>query len=111
MTKKNLYQKIKAAFFVFHPEKIIIFGSWAREDNDLYSDIDVIVVLKSNKRFLDRLADLYEKWPLDKSADILAYTPEEFSQMLADENPFLVNALKEGIIIYERSKKRGKTMV
>lgn len=103
MEKSELYQRIKSAYLKCHPEKIIVFGSWARGEEDAYSDIDLIIILKSNKRFLDRLTDLYEIWPLDRSVDILAYTPEEFNNMLADDNPLLTQAVNEGVIIYERS--------
>lgn len=103
MEKNELYQQIKAIFLKCHPEKIVLFGSWARGEEDLYSDIDLIIVLQSNKRFLDRLADLYEMWSLNRSVDILAYTPEEFNEMLADDNSLVTRALKEGVVIYEKS--------
>jgi len=40
---------------------------------------------------MDRLEELYMKWNLPKAADILAYTPDEFREMLKD-NYFAKNA-------------------
>jgi len=86
----------------FKPEKIIMFGSHARDDWDEESDIDIIVVYQTEKKFMDRLEELYMKWNLTKTVDILAYTPDEFKDMMKD-NFFLKQAVKEGIIIYERT--------
>ncbi len=66
------------------------------------SDIDIIVVYQTEKKFMDRLEELYMKWNLPKAVDIIAYTPDEFTDMMKD-NFFLKQAVKEGIIIYERT--------
>jgi predicted nucleotidyltransferase len=86
----------------FNPEKIILFGSYAGDNWDEESDIDIIVVYQTEKKFMDRLEELYMKWNLTKAVDILAYTPDEFKDMMKD-NFFLKQAVKEGIIIYERT--------
>lgn len=98
----NIEQNIISIFAKFHPDKIILFGSYARGDWDDESDIDIIVVYRTEKKFMDRLEDLYVSWNLPRAVDILAYTPEEFEKML-NENFFLQDAVKEGIIIYERT--------
>lgn len=89
------------------PDSIIIFGSYARNDCDQYSDIDLIVVYPTDKKFLDRLEELYLSWDIPKGVDILAYTPEEF-ESLKQENAFIQDACAEGITIYERTRERSK---
>jgi hypothetical protein len=37
--------------------------------------------------------------------DLFVYTPEEFAQMLDDENPFAQIVIKEGTVIYEKPHK------
>jgi len=86
----------------FNPEKIILFGSHATGNWDEESDIDIIVVYRTKKKFLDRLEELYMKWNLPKALDILAYTPDEFAKMMKD-NFFIKRVVKEGILIYERT--------
>ena len=86
----------------FNPEKIILFGSYAGDNWDEESDIDIIVVYRTKKKFMDRLEELYMKWNLPKAVDILAYTPDEFADMMKD-NFFIKQVVKEGIIIYERT--------
>lgn len=100
--KADFKHHIISDFAEFNPEKIILFGSYARGNWDEESDIDIIVVYQTEKKFMDRLEELYMKWNLPKAVDILAYTPDEFTDMMKD-NYFLKQAVKEGIIIYERS--------
>lgn len=102
MNQEEICEKIRSTYQPCHPEKIILFGSWASGKEDPYSDVDLIFVWATKKRFLDRLADLYDMWPLSVGVDILAYTPEEFAKMLEEENYFLKKAMAEGVVIYEK---------
>lgn len=81
-------------------EKIILFGSHARGKADEYSDLDLIIIKKTDKRFVQRLVEV----PLlPVHADVFVYTPEEFKIMEENENPFIINALESAKIIYEKS--------
>ena len=55
---------------------ILLFGSLARGDINRTSDIDMIIVKETEKRFLDRPDEIYSTLVPDR--DILVYTPEEF---------------------------------
>jgi predicted nucleotidyltransferase len=101
MDPKRLKKRIVKIFKAFEPEKIILFGSRARDKQDQSSDIDVIVVYHTSKAFLDRLRELYLAWDIPRAVDILAYTPEEFERM-TQESSFIQDALRHGEILYER---------
>lgn len=101
MDIKDLKKRIIDTFIPFNPEKIILFGSMAREDWDELSDIDLIVVYHTDKPFMDRLKELYLSWDISRAVDILAYTPAEFDRMM-NESFFVQDAVKEGEVIYER---------
>src|SRR5947209_10538830 len=67
----------------FHPEKVILFGSHAHGDARPDSDLDLIVVMKSDKPYLDRtvqVAQLFipRGWPMD----MVVYTPDEWERDL-----------------------------
>lgn len=83
------------------PQKVILFGSFARGDFHQGSDVDLVVIADWSQGFLDRiriLLELNSELPLEP----IGYTPEEFSKMLSQGNRFAQRILEEGIVIYEK---------
>lgn len=76
---------------------VLLFGSLAPGDARDHSDIDLIVVKETEKRFLNRLDEFYDD--AREAMDVLVYTPQEFEEM--KQRPFVKRALKEGKILYE----------
>lgn len=88
----------------YQPEKIILFGSAVSGFTHRWSDVDLVAIKKTNKRFYDRIGEASALIPHSLPVDILVYTPEEFDQM-AQENYFIRNeVLKKGKIIYEQGR-------
>ena len=81
-------------------QKAILFGSLARGEVTPFSDLDLIIVQDTQKRFLDRLEPFYAGLDLRVDADILVYTPQELAE-LKTWNPFIQRALREGKVIYD----------
>lgn len=80
-------------------ERIVLIGSLAGEPVNPFGDIDLVAVMRTNKRFLDRLKEAYARIQPRVAMDILVYTPEEFEE-LRDSSPFLSHALKGGKVLY-----------
>jgi len=81
-------------------KKIILFGSVATGNISFDSDIDLIIIKETNKRFLKRLEEVYAHIEPRTAIDILVYTPKEFEQLLS-ESGFVQEAVKKGTVIYE----------
>ncbi|HHW03583.1 MAG TPA: nucleotidyltransferase domain-containing protein [Thermoanaerobacterales bacterium] len=81
-------------------EKIILFGSYAKNRADLFTDLDIIVVLKSDLPFVERMGFVYQKIVPKVAADILVYTPMEWSIM--KEKSFFKRAIDEGRVLFEK---------
>ena len=99
-TFEDIRTRVIDTYRRFNPQKIILFSSYAQESPDERSDIDLIIVYRTKKRFLDRLKELYEAWSIPKGVDILAYTPREFERMRRT-SAFLSDAVETGRILYE----------
>jgi len=85
----------------------VLFGSYARGTQTRHSDVDVIFVEDTSRRFLDRL-DKYMAalWDLlHVPPEVFVYTPEEFERM--KEGFFVARALAEGTVVYEQGKEQG----
>ena len=80
--------------------KAVVFGSYARNAENRKSDLDLILVQRTDKRFFDRYDDIAENYENLRGVhtDILIYTPEELKRI--SSRPFIRKALKEGITIY-----------
>ena len=63
------------------PQKIILFGSWARGERGPHSDIDLLIIQESSLPRPQRYAPVRRLfWGMELPMDILVYTPEEFAR-------------------------------
>lgn len=81
-------------------EKISIFGSYPRRRSDLFSDLDILILMKTDKPFLERLKEIYSLLALPVDADIFCYTPEEFDRLRS--KGFFKRMMEEEIVVYEK---------
>ncbi len=87
---------------VMHPEKVILFGSQARGEARPESDIDLLVIAKSNQPRYRRSAPLYGALSdILTSMDILVYSPEEVDDWSGVRQAFVTTAIREGKVLYE----------
>lgn len=80
--------------------RVSLFGSYARGRADLFTDLDVLVVMDTDRSFLDRLRMLYPHLAVPVDLDLLCYTPEEFRAL--KERPFLRRILQDEVVLYEK---------
>ena len=80
-------------------ERAILFGSAARGDLHEGSDLDVIVVRRTELPFVERPRELLERLPPGLPVDLLVYTPEEFQRLSSDPRGVVASALAEGVAL------------
>lgn len=93
----------KAIVENFHPEKIILFGSYASGTPTPDSDLDFLVVMESEEPKRQRshqLQLMFQPYPC--AMDILVYTPQEVSKWNGVINHIVTIALKTGRVLYDR---------
>jgi predicted nucleotidyltransferase len=87
----------------YHPQKVILFGSMAKGEIDDWSDIDLVIIKETPKRFLARLKEVALLCRAPVGVDYLVYTPSEFEQMASEGRPFIQEeVLRKGKVLYER---------
>lgn len=87
----------------YSPKKIILFGSLATNHIHEWSDIDLVIIKDTNKRFIDRLHDVHLLAKPRVGVNFIVYTPSEVEKMLEENRYFLVKEiLEKGEIIYEK---------
>ena len=101
--KEALDQILHTLETQYEPEKVILFGSMAAGHVGEWSDIDLVVIKETSLPFYKRLKEVVLLCPVWVGVDYLVYTPDEFAEMTADKNPFIVEEIiNKGKVLYER---------
>ncbi|KKN03598.1 hypothetical protein LCGC14_1106120 [marine sediment metagenome] len=82
--------------------RIYIFGSYVRDDIDVNSDLDLLVVMPSNKAGKEWINLIYNKIEMDVFSDLIIFNSEEIKNQLPT-NSFLENILSSGRLVYEKA--------
>jgi len=99
----NRIRELLAPIFARHKvRKAVLFGSFSRKAQTKRSDLDLVIVKDTAKRFFDRYEEFDAIHGLikDRAVDLLIYTPEELRNI--SHRPFVRRILEEGITIYEQ---------
>ena len=78
------------------------FGSYARGDRGVGSDLDLVIIVESSKLPFERRAAEWDATSLPVPADVLVYTASEW-QPTAD-SPFLQRLQRETIWVYHKAQ-------
>jgi len=91
---KDYLKKISKVFCI---EQALLFGSRARGDYFLDSDVDLILVSSdfASVPFRKRMGLLLAYWEGEVDLEVLAYTPQEFARMKKRQG-IVSQAMKEG---------------
>ncbi len=93
---------IKRIVEVAKPEKIILFGSAARDESRPSSDLDLLVV-KSGVHRRQLTQEIYMNlFGVGQAVDIVVVTPEDIERYRNSIGLIIEPALKEGKVVYER---------
>lgn len=91
----------------FHPERIILFGSYAYGQPDRDSDFDLLVVrrgIPSERSSNIEIANAFWDVPGPRpSFTILSKTPERIAERLAVKSPFYEEIVGRGLEVYAAS--------
>jgi len=81
--------------------KAYLFGSISKGTQTRKSDVDLMIITETDKRFFDRYDDFESIQQIlsDRSVDMLIYTSDEIVKI--SNRVFIKRILNEGEIIYE----------
>ncbi|BAV06839.1 Predicted nucleotidyltransferase [Filimonas lacunae] len=87
------------------PEKVIVFGSYAKGTATYKSDLDLFVIKDT---YLPPSSRALEVRPLLSQlllkVDVHVYTPEEVEVYIAEQYSFVYSVMKTGKVWYDKSK-------
>lgn len=104
ITPELIEYVVKKIVSAIAPEKIILFGSYARGDFSQHSDLDLFIIKDSEEssRLMRRKVDNL-LWGRRFSVDLIVRKPKEVEWNFKAKNPFyLYHIFKDGKVLYEK---------
>jgi predicted nucleotidyltransferase len=89
----------------FHPEKIILFGSYAYGTPHEDSDVDVLVVMPARNE-LDQAVRISLAVEAPFPLDIIVRTPKKLAWRLKEGDWFLREVVSQGKVLYAKPDRR-----
>lgn len=101
---KTLPLAVKRIAETLHPEKIILFGSYAYGTPTPDSDVDLLVVMKNRNSHRENYLSVSDCLiPRPFAVDIVVRTPREIELALAKDDFFIQEITERGKTLYERA--------
>ena len=100
-TLKQIREFGKRLGLEFHPQKVILFGSYAYGKPTHDSDVDILVVMPLNGNPIDKSVEMRLKLRPLFPLDLLVRTPTKIKERLALGDDFIKDILDKGKILYE----------
>jgi predicted nucleotidyltransferase len=85
----------------FHPERIILFGSYAWGKPTPDSDVDLLVVLPFQGKNWKMASKIRKRIHPPFPVDLVVRTSEQLKQRLKQGDGFFENITREGKVLYE----------
>lgn len=103
--KLTIIERLRPVLHKSGAYKCILFGSFAGNTATRRSDLDLMILQDTEKRFFDRHDDfqaIHDAFP-NLAIDLLIYTPDELKNI--QHRRFIRDILSRGEVIYERCQE------
>lgn len=84
-----------------HPQKIILFGSYAYGTATVDSDVDLLVMIDTEEKPLHVAAQIAAAIDHPFPLDIIVFTPSDWNASLKRKGIFATEVMAKGIVLYE----------
>ena len=86
----------------FSPDRIVLFGSYARGTAVPDSDVDLLVILPFEGKGFWKSIEIINRVNVPFSLDLMAYRPDAVARRYAEGDPLIRDAMDHGRVLYER---------
>ena len=85
----------------FKPQKIILFGSYARGNPQPESDVDLLIIIDASLKEREQSLKIRRSLGVLFGLDLIVHTPKRLAQRLEMGDSFLRDVIQEGKVLYE----------
>ncbi|MBI4641521.1 MAG: nucleotidyltransferase domain-containing protein [Candidatus Tectomicrobia bacterium] len=101
ITLMDIQKIVQQIVDYFHPQKVILFGSYAYGNPTKDSDVDLLVMLETDEKPLHVAARIAAAIDHPFALDILVFRPSELKASLERKGIFATEVITKGIVLYE----------
>jgi predicted nucleotidyltransferase len=103
--QKAIDNVVKQIVDKFKPQRIILFGSYARGNPRPESDVDLLVVMDTPLREVQQAIQISQEIDYRFGLDLIVHTPTYLAERVKMGDWFLMDVLKEGKVLYESGSR------
>ena len=92
---------VKQIVTLFHPSRIVLFGSYGYGNPKPESDVDLLVVMETNLNEIRQAVEILKAITYRFGLDLLVYSPFRLAQRLQLGDPFVNEIINRGRVLYE----------
>ncbi len=85
----------------FHPQRILLFGSYAWGKPTAESDVDLLVILPFEGKPVDKSVEIRLRSRPQFPVDLLVRTPERVQERIKLGDSFMQEIVEKGKVLYE----------
>jgi len=85
----------------FHPDKVVLFGSFTNEQATEDSDVDLLVIMDFEGKSWQQATEIRKTLQPDFPLDLLVRTPSQIQQRLNMGDCFIEDITQKGTVLYE----------
>lgn len=101
LSEETLKEIILRVVEVAQPEKIILFGSAARGEMGVNSDVDLLIIKRGEFNHHRLAGDIYMNlFGVGQAVDVIVATPEEVERYRHAHYLVFASALRDGKVVY-----------
>lgn len=98
----------------YQPEKVILYGSYAKGNPRRDSDIDLLIIKETDKEYFENIREVcqllrpkkyYGTLKYIKGLDPIVLTPSQIRKRLSLGDFFVEDIIREGKVIYEKPEQ------
>lgn len=99
----------EALLAAYDPEAIILFGSLGRGDADEFSDVDLLLIIETDRDLSDLSKEMAEYLdPLAKDKHIIVRTPQDFCRQRDIPGTIPFSVARDGQILFDKKGWRRR---
>ena len=103
VSQETLQRAVQRLAEQFEPQRIILFGSYARGTADEHSDVDLLVEMDHAQSTLQQALTIRKAVKRSFPLDLIVKSSREIEQRLQQNDYFLKTIMNDGQVLYDRA--------